>query len=257
MRGAGAASRPDAVRPLRPGRTISATRFIRLFWRHAPPCTVGVDRRPLLVLARRGDRAAPRVGDPPGLKFQRHKVSARLVPHAHERKTWQIRVEGVAVGVQVHRVEVDDRPNLVTEERQVQLEPGAEQNSVELLGIRRRRSRSVLDRCHPRPHRDSTLGHQRQVLLGQGDAGGEQRWVGRRRSVLLRASTGFDNDLLELSVDLSCGQSFVREGSVPREDPIVGRHSGGELRQDVALSALGDHDAQRRAALVRKRSRAR
>ena len=155
-------------------------------------------------------------------------------------------MEGVTVGVQVHRVEVGDRPDLVTQERQVQLEAGAEQNSVELLGMPVGEGHGlVLDGCHPRPHRDSTLGYERQVLLGKGDAGGEQRWVRRRRSVLFRASTGFDNDLLELSVDLCCGQSFVREGSVSREDPIVGRHSRGEFRQDVALSALGHHDARR------------
>ncbi len=44
-------------------------------------------------------------------------------------------MEGVAVRVQVHRVEVDDRADVVAQKRQVQLEPGAEHNSVELLGM--------------------------------------------------------------------------------------------------------------------------
>ena len=46
----------------------------------------------------------------------------------------KIGMEGVAVGVQVHRVEIDDRPDLVAQERQVQIETGAEHDPVELFG---------------------------------------------------------------------------------------------------------------------------
>ena len=124
------------------------------------------------------------------------------------------------------------------------LEPGAEHDSVEVFGAAvgegHRRSRDGLD---PRAHRDSALGDQRQVLLVEGDAGGEQRRIRRRRAVLLRAAAGLDHDLLELPVDLRPRQGLVGEGAVPREDPVVRRDPGGELRQDVALSPLGDHDA--------------
>ena len=160
-------------------------------------------------------------------------------------KTGKIRVEGVAVGVEVHRVEVDDRPDVVAQERQVELESGAEQDPVELVGgAVGEGHRRAVDRCHPRPHRDSALGDERQVLLGEGDTGGEQRRVGCGRAVLLRAATGFDDDLLELPVDLGRWQSLVRQRSVPREDAGVGRHTRGELRQHVPLAALCHHDGR-------------
>ena len=60
---------------------------------------------------------------------------------------------------------------------------------------------------HPGAHGDSALGDQRQVLLAEGDAGGEERRVGRRRTILLRAAAGLDDDLLELAVDLRCRQA--------------------------------------------------
>ena len=140
-------------------------------------------------------------------------------------------MEGVAVGVQVHRVEADQRSNIVIQERQVKLESGAEQDAVELFGGSVGEDHSViLDACHPRPYRDSTLGYEGKVLLSEGATGGEQRWIWRRSAVLFRASTGFDDDLLELSVDLCCGKGFVRQRAVPRENPAVGRHSRGEFR---------------------------
>ncbi len=140
-------------------------------------------------------------------------------------------MEGVAVGVQVHRVDADRRPDVVAQERQVELEAGAEQNPVELFSVSVGEGHGVaLDSCHPRPHGDSALRHERKVLLSQRDTGGEQRWIGRRSAVLFRTSTGFDDDLLELAVDLCCGKGFVRQRSVPRENPAVGRHSRGEFR---------------------------
>jgi hypothetical protein len=68
---------------------------------------------------------------------------------------------------------------------------------------------------------------------------------GRRGAVLLRVAARLDDDLLQLPVDLRRGQAVVRDSSIPREDPMVGRDARGELRQDVALSPLGDHDACR------------
>ena len=43
-------------------------------------------------------------------------------------------MKGVAVRVHVHRVEVEDRANVLAQKRQVQIEPRAEHNAVELLG---------------------------------------------------------------------------------------------------------------------------
>ena len=43
-------------------------------------------------------------------------------------------MEGVAVGIQMDGIDVDDRPDLVTQKRQVQFEPGAEQDPVEVCG---------------------------------------------------------------------------------------------------------------------------
>ena len=43
-------------------------------------------------------------------------------------------MKGVAVGIHVHRVQVEDRPDVVTEERQTQSVAGAEHDSVEVLG---------------------------------------------------------------------------------------------------------------------------
>ena len=68
---------------------------------------------------------------------------------------------------------------------------------------------------------------------------------GRRRAVLLGAAARLDHDLFQLSVDLCCGKSFVREGPVSREDPVIGGNPGGELRQDVPLSPLRHHNAGR------------
>jgi hypothetical protein len=75
------------------------------------------------------------------------------------------------------------------------------------------------------------------------DPGGENRRVGRGCAVLLRTSSGLDHGLLQLPVDLGGWESLARESSVSREDPVIGWHSGRELRQDVPLSALGHYHA--------------
>ena len=73
------------------------------------------------------------------------------------------------------------------------VESGAEHDPVELLGTPvGERHGGVGDGFHPGAHRDSALGDERQVLLVEGDAGGEQRRVGRRRAVLLGAARGLD-----------------------------------------------------------------
>ena len=154
-------------------------------------------------------------------------------------------MEGVAVGIQMDGIDVDDRPDLVAQKRQVEFEPGAEQDPVEVCGrsVGERR-RLAVDRLQPWPHRDSALRHQRQVLLGQGDAGRKQRRVGCGRTVLLGTATGLDHDLLQLPVDLGGRKNLVRQRSVPREDPTVRGNTRGEFRQDVALTPLGDHDGR-------------
>src|ERR1700744_1316641 len=101
----------------------------------------------------------------------------------------------------------------------------------------------IRDGFHPGTHRYSSLGHERQVLLVEGDPGGEQRRVGHRCAVLLRTSAGLDHDLLQLPVDLGCRESLTRQGSVSREDPVIGRDSAGELREDVPLSPLSYYHA--------------
>ena len=122
-------------------------------------------------------------------------------------------MEGVAVGVQVHRIEVEDRPDIVAEKRQVQVEAGAEHDPVELLGVPVGECHGrVRDGFHPRTHRDSALCHERQVLLVEGDPGGEERRVGRRSAVLLGASARLDHDLLQLAVDLRVRERLVRRG---------------------------------------------
>ncbi len=71
-------------------------------------------------------------------------------------------MKGIAVGVQMYRVEVDDRPRLFTEERQAQFEAGAEQDPVELLGMTAVEGHGrAIDRCDPGPHRDSAFRNQR------------------------------------------------------------------------------------------------
>jgi hypothetical protein len=71
-------------------------------------------------------------------------------------------MKGVAVRVQVHRVEVEDRANVLAQKRQVQVEPGAEHNSVELLGIPVYKGHGrVRDGLHPRSYRDQALRHER------------------------------------------------------------------------------------------------
>src|ERR1700761_461401 len=98
------------------------------------------------------------------------------------------------------------------------------------------------DGFHPGAHRNSSLGHEWQVLLVEGDPGGEKRRVGRRCAVLLRTSASLDHDLLQLPVDLGFWESLTRECSVSREDPVIGRDSAGELREDVPLSPLSYYD---------------
>ena len=101
-------------------------------------------------------------------------------------------------------------------------------------------------RFHPRAHRDSALRDERQVVLTEGDTGGEQRRIGRRRTVLLRASSGLDDDLLQLPVDFGSGKA-TRSAKVPYRVNI--RWSEGtpaaNFGSDVALPPLGDHDACR------------
>ena len=152
-------------------------------------------------------------------------------------------MERVAIGVQVHRIEVDRRRDLVAEKRQVQLEPGPEKNAVERLGI------AVVEghvqagnRCQPGPYDNPTLRDQRKVLLAEGHAGGEQRRIRRRRAVLLGAAAGFHDDLLQLAVDLGLRQRLVGQHAVSGEDAMVRWHSGRELGQHIALSPLRHRD---------------
>jgi hypothetical protein len=51
----------------------------------------------------------------------------------------------------------------------------------------------------------------------------------RRRTVLFGAAVGFHHDLFELAIDLGRWECFVRQRSVPREDPMVGWDARGEL----------------------------
>src|ERR1700742_2792215 len=103
------------------------------------------------------------------------------------------------------------------------------------------------DGFHPGTHRYSSLGHERQVLLVEGAPGREQRRVGHRCAVLLRTSASLDHDLLQLPVDLGCRESLTCQGSVSREDPVIGRDSAGELRQDIPLTSLSYYNACRAA----------
>ena len=64
-------------------------------------------------------------------------------------------MEGVAVSVKVHRVEVEDRPDVLDQERQAEGEPGAEHDAVELLGMTVGEGHGrVRDGLHPRSDHD-------------------------------------------------------------------------------------------------------
>ena len=128
-----------------------------------------------------------------------------------------------------------------------QLEPGAEQDSVELFGV------SVGEGHGRRPRRDVI--HGRTVIRPSATSG---RYCWARVTPAANsdgsgAGAPYCSGLPPASttISLSCrstsasGKSFVRQRSVPREDPVVGRHSRGELRQYVPLSPLGHHDARR------------
>jgi hypothetical protein len=84
-------------------------------------------------------------------------------------------MEGVAVGVQMHRVKVEDRPFVLGEERQAQIKPGAQHDPVELLcGTVGERHGRLRDGFHPRTHRDAAVRHERQVSPVEGDPGREE-----------------------------------------------------------------------------------
>ena len=80
--------------------------------------------------------------------------------------------------------------------------------------------------------------------LVEGDAGREQSdGSGRRRTVLLRASRGFEHGLRQLAFHLGRRQRLAGQGSVSGIDSVIGGHPGDELGQDVPLPPLGQHHA--------------
>jgi hypothetical protein len=153
-------------------------------------------------------------------------------------------MEGVAIRFQVHRVKTQDGPDLGTQKRHDQPEAGPEYDPVEPFRVSVRECHGrLIHRLYPRPDLDPTFGDKRQILLAEGDTGGEQRRVRRRSTILFRATTGLDHDFLELAVDRGRRQGVVRQRSVPREHPVIRRNSSGEFGQNVTLTPLTHHDA--------------
>ena len=131
-----------------------------------------VDPRAHLVLPWQRPRAAPRVGDPSSLELEDREERPDLVEQAEKRQPGQVRMEGEAVQVEVLAVKIEGTGDRLIEERQVQLVAGTADDRVELAARSVREAHALTgNSADPRTNGNPPLGHERQVVLGERDAG--------------------------------------------------------------------------------------
>ena len=146
------------------------------------------------------DGAAPHIGQPPGLQFDRREHRARLIPEADEGQPGQLRMEGVLKQIEPPGVEPERAADRLGEEGHLQFEAGAEQKAVEVLGTPvAEADPRAFDPVEPGTHLDAALGHQRKKMLAQCQARLEDAVGGLRRTELLRAAGPGQHHFLSIS----------------------------------------------------------